>query len=416
MTPRPPIPALLGHTVEIADMDFETFSTAGFIWNEADGKWRPPSGAPKGKSGLFVVGAARYTEDPSCEVLSFSYDLKDGHGPRLWMPGWPPPVPLFEHLAAGRLIEAWNVAFERWVWRNVCVPKYGWPPLPDRQLRCAMAKSRAAQYPGALSEASEVVLGVNLKDAEGKRLLDKFSKPRNPTKKDARRCITLADDPVDGARLIAYNTQDIRAEAAVSHAVPDLTGIDLEYWFVDQAVNMRGVAIDMDGVRDCVAIVEQAHAKYNAELFAITGIDAASKVQQIQGWLHAQGCHLDSLDEEAVTTELERLGEVLQTGGAVWPEVAHVYRVLQIRQAIGSAAVKKLYAISNQVTADGRLHDLFSFHATRTGRATGNGPQPTNLPNSGPNLWLCECGKYFALSHRSCPWCLALVDGAVSKG
>lgn len=389
-------------------MDFETFSSAGFVWNENDGKWEALPGASQGKKGLPVVGAARYTEDPSCEVLSFSYDLKDGHGPRLWMPGWPPPMPLFEHLAAGRLIEAWNVAFERWVWRNVCVPKYGWPPLPDRQLRCAMAKSRAAQFPGALSEASQVVLGVNLKDAEGKRLLDKFSKPRNPTKKDARRRITLADDPVDGARLIAYNAQDIVAEASVSHRVPDLTGIDLEYWFVDQAVNTRGVAIDMDGVRDCIAIVEQAHAKYNAELFAITGIDAASKVQQIQGWLHAQGCHLDSLDEETVEAEVKRLDALGHTGSAV-------YRVLQIRQAIGSAAVKKLYAISNQVTADGRLHDLFSFHATRTGRATGNGPQPTNLPNSGPNLWLCECGKYFALSHRSCPWCLALVDGTVSK-
>jgi DNA polymerase len=235
------------------------------------------------------------------------------------------------------------------------------------------------------------------KDPDGGRLLDKFSKPRNPTKANPTTRIRLSDDPEDAARLVRYNTQDIAAEAAASRRCPDLTGVDLEYWLADQAINTRGVAIDLEGVHNCITIVEQAHAKYNAELLALTGIDAASKVQQLQGWLHSQGVHLDSLDEEAVDAALKQ--DLAPT----------VRRVLQIRQAIGSAAVKKLYAMSNQVAADGRLHDLFSFHAARTGRATGNGPQPTNLPNSGPELWLCDCGQYFGLHLRACPWCAASV-------
>jgi len=98
------------------------------------------------------------------------------------------------------------------------------------------------------------------------------------------------------------------------------------------------------------------------------------------------------------------------------PPAAH--EALTIRAAIGSAAVKKTYAMRNQcartATADGgRLHDLFSYHAARTGRATGNGPQPTNLPNSGPDVLSCvECGRHFGLLVPGCPWCGAPADGA----
>jgi DNA polymerase bacteriophage-type len=81
------------------------------------------------------------------------------------------------------------------------------------------------------------------------------------------------------------------------------------------------------------------------------------------------------------------------------------HEALTIRAAIGSAAVKKTYAMRNQCGPDGRLHDLFSYHAARTGRATGNGPQPTNLPNSGPDVYQCRCGRHYGKTLPSCPWC-----------
>jgi len=82
------------------------------------------------------------------------------------------------------------------------------------------------------------------------------------------------------------------------------------------------------------------------------------------------------------------------------------HEALTIRAAIGSAAVKKTYAMRNQCAPDGRLHDLFSYHAARTGRATGNGPQPTNLPNSGPDVLLCRrCSRHYGRRLPACPWC-----------
>ena len=80
-------------------------------------------------------------------------------------------------------------------------------------------------------------------------------------------------------------------------------------------------------------------------------------------------------------------------------------RALELRALIGSASVKKLYAIRNMLAADGRLHDLFTYHGARTGRWTGGGPQPTNLPTSGPPVVRCGCGRHYAVGLTVCPWC-----------
>ena len=390
--------AALGVATVLPDFDFETYSEAGYRWDEAANKWRSLPGYGDQNRGLPAVGAAVYSEAPSCEVLSLAYDLKDGRGRRHWRPGQLPPVDLFAHIGRGGLLEAWNVGFESWVWGNVCAPRLNWPPLPREQLRCAMAKARAFGLPGALGNAG-AVLGLDVqKDKDGKRLLDKFSKPRNPTKKDPRRRIRPETDPEGAAALYAYNAQDIAAEAAVSAAVPDLSPDEFQNWQMDQRINRRGVAIDRAAVRSCIAVLEQAHARYNAELQALTGgtVQAASELQKLVAWCAGAGVHLPAADEDALDAAL---------GGPLPP---HVRRALEIRQAIGSAAVKKLYAMEHQATRADRLHDLFLFHAARTGRTTGAGPQPTNLPNSGPEVRRCAdatCGKHYGKALASCPHC-----------
>ena len=122
-------------------MDFETYSEAGFEWDESTQKYRGPEGASQGKKGLPVIGAAKYSEHPSTEVLTLKYDV--GQGMKFWRPGMPNPVDLF----AVPVVEAWNSGFEYWIWNNVCVPKYGWPPRPIEGFYDAMAKSRAHSLP-----------------------------------------------------------------------------------------------------------------------------------------------------------------------------------------------------------------------------------------------------------------------------
>ncbi|QOR55705.1 MAG: putative DNA polymerase [Phage 65_10] len=403
--------------------DFETYSEAGFVWVPATRKWTCLPNASQNRKGLFIVGAAVYAMHPTTEVLCLRYDV--GAGLKHWRPGLPPPFDLFAAVQAGAL-EAWNSAFERWVWDFVCRRKYGWPEWPYRNQRCAMARARAYALPGKLELAAQVTDAAHQKDKEGTRLLDKFSSPRNPTKADGRTRILpvwsldappayppgtvlpkgwLGTDYADTMAFDRYNAFDVLAEADVSEKTPELTGEELAYWQVDQAVNRRGVHIDATGVENAIAIIEQCHARYGDECRGITGGISPSELQQLQGWLRGRGVHLDSMDEEAITAAL------------TWDLDPISRRVLELRGLVGSAAVKKVYAMRNTIAPTGRIHDLFGYHAARTGRANGNGAQPTNFPNSGPEMRRCGlwiggrivpnsgCGRHFRVGRLQCPWC-----------
>lgn len=381
----------------IADMDFETYSEAGYLWDVEERKWRGLPGAAQGKKGLPVVGMAAYAMHASTEVLTFSYNLKDGRGVRRWRPGTPNPQDLFDHLAAGKLVEAWNAGFERWIWQRVCVAKYGWPPLPVAQLRCAMAKSRAFALPGALGNAAKVLQLPVLKDEDGKRLLKKFSEPRNPTKSNAALRIFPADDPNDAEKLYSYCDTDTLTEAEASSRIPDLEGEELAYWQADQAINERGVYIDLPAVEHSIAVIEEATRRACTELVTLTGgaVSGPTKVQDTLRWLAGRGCPVDSLDEDTVVATLKR--------PLLPPDVR---RVLEIRRDTASAAVKKLFAMRVRTAPDGRARDLFNYHATRTGRCTMADIQPGNLPNSGIDTRECPaCQMTHGAAVTTCPHC-----------
>lgn len=398
------VPAGPGNSVAtvLPDFDFETYSEAGYYFDFSVRKWKLLPNTPKGTtSGLAAVGAAVYAQHPTTEVLFLAYDLKDGRGAQLWKQGDPPPIDLFHHLQSGGLIEAHNSGFEAFIWQYVCVEKMGWPAFDYDQLRCSKSKCRAWAIPGGLGKAAQILGTPVQKDKDGKRLLNMFSKPHTPTKKNPLLRNTLAADPIDAAKLGSYCVDDIRAEAGVSLRVPDLQPQELEMWKLDQQINRRGVYIDEPTLDACIEIVEQATWKYTQELIEITGgqVKTASELKNMTAFLSAQGVEMASLDADAVAHALTC---------DTLPPLAR--RVLEIRAALGSASVKKVYAIKRRLCRDGRIRDLFEFcGADRTGRFAGRGPQPQNMPSSGPDVVKCSnCGKHQgAHNTQSCKWCMA---------
>lgn len=398
-----------GYAEVLPDMDFETYSEAGYIFDQAAQKWASEGSKP----GINLVGAAVYSEHPSTEVLSLSYNLKDGVGPRLWLPGMPPPQDLFDHILKGGLIEAANSGFEYFIWLNVCHKRMGWPALPYTQLRDTLAKSRAHSLPGALGKIAKVLEVKDQKIDEGKRLLDKFSKPRSPTKKDARLRIRPTDPDAleDAQKLYEYNLGDIKAESAVSACIPDLSHYELNLWLLDQKINFRGVAIDKEAVDACLKIINQAYEKYTAELVQLTGgyVQTAGEIKKLTEWIATRGVYMRGMKSEDVEAALN--GNNLPTD---------VRRCLEIRASLGAASVKKLYSISSRLCSDNRIRDIFAYcGADRTGRWAGRGPQPQNLPNSGPKVRKCDpvngCGHYSGdIPGTKCPWCSA-PDWALSS-
>jgi DNA polymerase bacteriophage-type len=358
-----------------ADMDFETFSCAGYDWSAIDEKWKAFEGLGKNKRGLSAVGVNNYVNSATFMVLCLWYDLKDGLGRRFWKPGLPNPLDLLAHVTAGLIIECWNVGFEWVVWNTHCVPVYGWPPLQEAQVRCAMAKSRANSYPGGMKDAPQAIGSPEVKDPAGDKLIKKLTVPKNPSRKNPEINWTPETKPEEFAALYRYGEQDIITEAAASIRLPDLSPRELRIWQVDQRINRRGMYLDRQSIDNCLVIVEQVTDRYNTELRAITGYDGlgkgvekSSKVTDTLTWMHGRGVHLDELDEESVEE------------GLLLPDLpADVKRVLQIRQLLSFGSVKKLYAMKYQVCADGRLRDQYAYHAAHTSLWNGQNVQVANL-------------------------------------
>lgn len=393
--------------VDTATMDFETKSAAGFYWNEAKQKWDGPPGSAQNKKGLPVIGAPAYAAHPSTRVLTLSYYVP-GYGMSRWRPGLPLPQLLFDWLAGGGDVEAHNVMFERLIWTLVCVPHYGFPPLDPVRLHCSAATARVNALPGGLANLGDVLRLDVKKDADGKRLLDKFTMPRKPTKKDPRVFVTVEEEPDDAERLYGYCDRDVEAErgASAHRLMRPMTPAEREFWLVDQEINWRGIAIDRKGVRDCIVILDQALARYGEEFRALTGGIDPTQLQAASGWLSAQGVYMPSMDAETVAHMLRKPD---------LPPMAR--RALEIRELIGSASVKKLYSLESRASPDNRVRDLIVHHGARTGRPTGEGPQPLNLPKAGPKLATCgPCRKPYHPKHSSCPFCAApAVPGAKTR-
>lgn len=417
ITPPPPpalpygfqIPVGPGISTVIADCDFETYSAAGFHWcgptpKKPLGHWTGPPGAAQGKKGLGVIGVRVYAEHSSTEVLVLKYDLKDGKGKRTWKPGWPAPQDLFDHIASGKLIEAHNAGFEMNIWQEVCVSKYGWPPVQPRQWRCSAAKSRAFGLPSSLADVGAALNLHTQKDADGKRLLKLFSWPKDPTKKDPRWRVLPSEEPVDAAKLDDYCETDIETEQGVSARCPDLIPQELDYWLADQAINRRGIGVDMPAVRNCIAVVNEVLKAYDEEMFSMIGL-RTSQAKALVQWLADNGVR--GSDGRPVKSLAAEELEFLYEQRHNYPHP--VGRVLEIRGLTASASVKKVFSMANHANRNARLCDLFIYHGARTGRDTHADVQPGNLPKAGPDLRWCDnagvCRRPYAKHMDNCPWC-----------
>jgi DNA polymerase bacteriophage-type len=363
----------------VARMDFETYSEAGYIWDEELQLWKPLQAT---KPGIKGVGAAVYAEHPSTEVLCVAYDLCNGRGTRIWINAYNknfyPPVDLFRHIQNGGLVEAHNSLFEYFIWKNVCEKKYNWPPISLAQMRCSASRVRSLSIPGDLKTAAVILKAKHQKMDDGKRLINKFSIPKKPAKKDPRKRIRPEDDPEDAANIYKYCIGDVDAENDISDMTPELLPQELKLWQLDQRINAGGVYIDRPLLYAMIYVVERAVEKYTKELSAITGgvVSSAGKLQKMSAWLESKGLTVDTLQAENVE---ELLKDKNITGDP--------RRVLEIRSLLGLASVKKLYAMKNRLCNDGRIRDLFLFFgALHTGRWTGTGVQPQNLTASAENM------------------------------
>ena len=316
------------------------------------------------------AGAYRYSQ--YAEVLCLSYSLDGGKTITSWRQGGPQPVKLFAAIALGEDVHAHNAMFEMNIWRNVCVAKMGWPPVPQEQWRCTMAECLSANLPGSLEKTGEALDTPIKKNMEGRRLMLKLCKPRKPTKKDAS---TRHTKPDEIEAVCRYCDDDVLSEAAIHDMVPRLTPAELKTYQFCISVNDKGVKIDRELVNSAIDIWGQHRNAQWAELSDRTFdmVPTTDAVKNMRKCLGLLGCDTPNLTKETV--------EELLKQGSLSPTAKYI---LQMRQDLALTSIAKYEKMALCAEADDRIRGCFQYHgASQTGRWAGRLVQFQNLPRGG---------------------------------
>lgn len=323
------------------------------------------------------VGAWRYAEHLSTEVLVMSYsDSETGEKGR-WVPGEPFPELIEEAVEVNRLFEAHHVQFERANWINklshLC-------PLPrrwhDTQAVCAYRS-----LPLSLGEVGEEVDIPIKKDDRGEELIKKLSTPRKPLKadKEAFKLIYESEDewppiwendPQLHEEFKDYCDQDVAAEETLSQTIGDLPNSERRIWILDQVMNYRGVQVDLEAVYAAKRITVRKSEELTKGLRELTNgeIQTGGQRDKILNYLKDHyDVVLPGLTQEDLTDALEKS----------LPDEAR--ELIKLRQALSRASTKKLDKIIECTCNDGRLRGMFQYHGAGTGRVAGRLVQLQNL-------------------------------------
>ena len=324
---------------------------------------------------LPKCGVYRYASSPDFDILLFGYSV-DGGDVRVadLACGEEIPADIVEALSDDSVIKwSYNNNFER-----VALSNYFGTWFEPGSWRCTMVWAAYLGLPRSLADVGAVLGLEKQKLSEGKDLIRYFCVPCRPTKTNGGRTRNLPEhDREKWERFKAYNLRDVEAEMQIQQRlskfpVPEFVW---EEYRQDQEINDRGIGVDMEMVRNAIAMDGRSRAELSAAMKELTGLGNPNSVQQMKQWLSENGVETDSLDKKAVAAMLGDAPEPLRT-------------VLTLRQQLAKSSVKKYQAMENAVCADSRAHGMFVFYgASRTGRYSGKIIQLQNLyKNTMPDL------------------------------
>ena len=367
----------------------------------------------RGVVDLIRVGQMRYALDAQTQALCMAWAFDDApvgpvwHRDHPWIAKSKFPQELCERIASGELVEAHNAGFEFWIWNEVLrreFPEFEPYPLKLEQMRCSAAKASCLSLPRALGDAVKALNLPEKKLEDGRRLINKLSKPM-PRRKGHKHEIVWCEEEAEHRKNWAYCQQDVRAERGLSNWLPEMTPRELEYWFMDQRMNQRGITLDAFAADTAFDLADKETKRLNLELKAITAgkVDRGSRRKVLLGWVNGQLKEITKDDTggiaipntKADTLSFALYGVPTKAGedakvaakpendakwAAIGEEGEEVRRVLEICMEVNKTSTSKYGAMLRSVCPDGKLHDIMLYNgADRTGRWSGKGVQPHNF-------------------------------------
>ncbi len=303
---------------------------------------------------LPVVGARNYIAHPDFRVSCLVAILPDGQTIR-WRPGESVPTILLTAVQNGLRLVAHNAhGFDRLVWESL-----GWPNPSEWIDTTDIARSRGLS--GRLEELGQHLLNVG-KDRDGHRLMLAMNRLDSKTGR-----LPHISEP-ERLRLVKYCERDVHLLRAVyALELAPYANNEVEVRAASLAINERGFPFDADLAR-AVIHLEHEIASEARRSAPVTGTVLASPAK-LRRWLLEVGVDVPNARSATLSVVLDD------------PDTPDDVRSVIAARLMGSGITsKKLLAGLHRVDQDGRIRDSFVYWGARTGRWSGRGLQPQNLP------------------------------------
>ncbi len=320
------------------------------------------------------------------EMINRQWDYLPKEFRVLWV-GW---------IEGGYEFTGHNAFFERCIYRNILVARYGWPEIPLEKYRCTAAKAAACALPRSLEGAGEALALSIQKDKRGYNAMMATCKPTKQWnawtkaraeiaagKRVGKKKQELAQRPEpplflepDAApdvwqTLYTYCKIDVRTEELLDETLPDLIPLEQEIWHLNQKLNWRGLRCDLPTVRKVVGMIQVDGAKKRQDLDRLTAglITKPRALKSIMEFLALEGVELPNLQAKTIEDALNGFGLS-----------GDMRALLEITKALSLSSTKKFFTFLDRSDEDGWIRDIVLYHAASTGRDGGTGLNAYNFP------------------------------------
>lgn len=327
------------------------------------------------EASLRAAGTHRYSDpDARPEVMLFTYAIDDDGPAFCWDLTTKAPMP--KDLAnplwddgVGLVIQ--NSHFDRTLLRKVLGIK-----IKQGRIHDTMIQAMVHSIPGGL-EKMGYAIGLpedKQKSKRGYELLRLFCMPR-PKNVILRRA-TSETHPVEWAEFIEYAKQDVVAMREAYNKMPMWNyrpgSFERKLWCLDQKINDRGVAVDLEFAKAAIGAADQAQAALRDEIRAETAgeVSSATKRDLLLAYLlEEHGVRLPDMTSDTLNRRMDD------------PELPDsVRQLIAIRLEATMVSSAKYKALVNATSPDGRLRNTLQFAgALRTQRWAGRLFQAHNM-------------------------------------
>lgn len=322
---------------------------------------------------LKTAGLNKYTTAEDFEIMLIGYAVDDGPVKVLDLTELDETAEEYQSfldLLVDSSIKkiAHNAMFERVSFKRIGID------IPADEWFCTMVKAAYVGLPFSLAQVAKALEIKNQKLDTGTALIRYFSIPCKPTKTNGQRTRNYPRHARDKWKaFVEYLIADVEACREVFEELEtyEFPKVDQELYFLDQKINDRGIAVDLDFVQAAINVATQNTDKIREEMVKLTQLANPNSLAQLKSWLSKR---LNRQITALTKTDVDQL--LKETDDQA------VRKVLRNRQELGKTSVAKYEAMVNS-EIDGRIKGLFQYYgANATGRWAGRLVQVHNLPRN----------------------------------